>query len=190
MSFNDHIHRKYIVLTWPLQLTAGRCGSPVSDPPFSRSHNTTNLILHSALYFTVQTKPTPTSSLLPVVSANCEGHSSLCKSFVKASDCQTAASRYDNDTVYSEYTSRWYNTEYYEGCTAIFQCAPTYPAGGISGADIKGYFADIYTSTADGGAGCGRCGSVYLNNGCEFTFNECDYSLSCYTCNGNNCTRP
>ncbi|KAF6221599.1 hypothetical protein HO133_001565 [Letharia lupina] len=108
-------------------------------------------------------------------SSNCNGHDFLCGSSVSKGDCQTAASRYGNDTMYSQYTSHWFNSEYWEGCTAIFQCANEYPAGGISGAEIQDYFAEIYTSTAEGGAGCGICGSVYLKNGCEFTFNECDY---------------
>lgn len=59
----------------------------------------------------------------------------------------------------------------------------------MSGADIKYYFADIYKNNTDGGEDCKICGSVYLSNGCGFTYNECDY-LTCKTCNGNVCTHP
>lgn len=193
-SFNDdRLHRKLKTLTWLLQRTAGRCGSAVSDPTSSQSQFRNDPYVPLALYFTIQTTPTPTSSsVLPVTSSNCNGHDSACKNFVSSRSCTTAASRYDSDAIYSQYTSHWFNSEDQEGCTAIFQCSSGYPAGGVSGADIQKYFAEIYTSVADGGAGCGICGSVYVNNGtnvCEFTFNECGFS-TCQTCNGNVCTHP
>ena len=207
MKFNNGLHRKVDVLIWLLQGTASRCGSAVSHPPSSQSRFKTNQFLPLAVYYYNQMNaipgplpnsnpnpnpnPTPTTALLPIETAisNCKGHSSLCKSFVTSGECVNAASRYDDNTMYSQYTSHWFNFEDQEGCTAIFECADGYPDGGISGADIKDYFADIYLSISAGGEGCGICGSVYLDNGCGFTYNECDY-LTCKTCNGTVCTHP
>ena len=138
---------------------------------------------------------TSSSSLDPVINSGCS-LSPACP-LTTNDDCETAVSRYDNNTMYSQYTSHWASARYSEGCTAIFQCAFGYPAGGISGADIKDYFMEIYAPTADGGAGCGvgknalnhPCGWIYLANGCGFKFDEC-LSGFCKTCSGTSCHHP
>ena len=109
---------------------------------------------------------TPTTTFLPIDTAisNCNSHNNLCHEFVTNGACNNAASRYD-DTVYSQYTSHWFNFQEQEGCTAIFEYADGYPAGGMSGADIKGYLADIYAPIAQGCEDCGICGACIWTRG-------------------------
>ena len=190
--FNSRLQGRFGVLTWLLQLIVERYGSAVRDPSFIQSQRRTDSSTTSALYFNIAAMTltsNPTSGLLPVVSANCKGHDNSCKSFVNSGECKEAAALYDDDTQYSQYTSHWISWNDYEGCTAIFQCPKGYPADGISGAHMKEYFAKIYAPTTDDGAGCGICGSVYLSDGCEFTYNECG-ATACETCNGTDCHHP
>jgi hypothetical protein len=79
---------------------------------------------------------------------------------VSKSDCLAAIARYDDGTVYSQYTSRVTGH-----CTAIYRCDGDYEAR--SGADLKQQFMHIYNAQP-----CGRCGSHAFDN-CEATLNYC-----------------
>ena len=92
-------------------------------------------------------------------SDNCSG-SALCGTQVSKSDCTAAFNRYDDGTVYSQYTSRVAGH-----CTAIFRCDGSYESK--TGAQLKQLFLHIYTDQP-----CGRCGSHAFDN-CETTLNYC-----------------
>ena len=92
-------------------------------------------------------------------SDNCSG-SGLCGTQVSKSDCTAAINRYDDGTVYSQYTSRVSGH-----CTAIFRCDGSYVSK--TGAQLKQLFLHIYTNQP-----CGRCGSHAFDN-CEATLNYC-----------------
>lgn len=69
------------------------------------------------------------------------------------------------------------------------------------GSDVKNYFNQIYLDTdvdlgLGDGAGCSRCGTVFVNGPendayqCHFSYNECD-SWKCETClNSTDCGHP
>ena len=100
----------------------------------------------------------PVAMVVGQYSDNCSG-SALCGQ-VSKDDCIAAINRYDDGTLYSQYTSRVAGH-----CTAIFRCDGSYVSK--TGADLKQLFNHVYDYQP-----CGRCGSHAFDN-CEATLNYC-----------------
>ncbi|KAH8678326.1 hypothetical protein BX600DRAFT_545929 [Xylariales sp. PMI_506] len=114
----------------------------------------------------------------PLQTASNPDGSSLCESAISGDDCKAAYSRYDENRVYTAYTSYTYtNAEDAinivlgadDGCAAIFTCDTDADyAVGMAGWAIIQAFDYMYAND-----GVDTCGSAYFDNGCHITANAC-----------------
>ncbi|KAI1130595.1 meiotically up-regulated gene family-domain-containing protein [Nemania abortiva] len=106
--------------------------------------------------------PAPTQT-----SSNNHG-SSLCGGAVSGDGCRAAYARYDENRVYTAYTSYTYLGGL-DGCTATFTCnSDAEYAVGMAGWAIIQAFDNLFANDK-----VKVCGSSYLSNGCHVTVNAC-----------------